>query len=359
MQFWKFKGLSYLKNFFVNYVSDIKTPYSAQIELTLQCMANCKFCAIPSIPKSLKNPEMSTNEVKSIIDQIVDLGILALSFTGGEPTLRHDLPELINYAGYHNNLTTGLATNGYYLPDLFKHNSFMGLDYILLSLDFPDAKHHDRMRALNVFEKVIESIALAQKHNINVIISTNVMKSNLKYLPELCELAEKLDCSIELYPCEDIIRTYDGRQFQANGVNDLIPDLHLWAELVKSLRKNYKNVLTDLFSIESIEKGAFGGNPKYQNILRCHVAEAYLFIRHNGFIDFPCKINPLISFNALKYPLSDIYRSEKVIEIMKQHDSYDFCDHCRLGCSIAASLTARWPSIYEKYIKSIFRGNLR
>lgn len=359
MHFWKFKGLSYLKNYFVNKVSDIKTPYSAQIELTLRCMGKCEFCSIPFIPHSLKNPEMNTEQVKKIIADIADLGVVALSFTGGEPTLREDLAELINYAGISHNLTTGLATNGYYLPQLLKKNFLSGLDYILLSLDFPTRDLHNKLRGINVFEKVIDSINLAHKKEINVIISTNVMKQNLQYLPEICQMAEKLGCSMELYPCEDIIRTYNGTQYRAKNVEKLIPSLHLWAKVIKRLHKDHKNVLTDLITIEAIERGGFGGIPKFQDILRCHVASAYLFIRHNGYVDFPCKINPILSFNALKYPLPSIYKSPKVIEIMKKHDSFAFCSHCRLGCAVASSMTAKWSTIYEKYIKSIFRGNLR
>jgi MoaA/NifB/PqqE/SkfB family radical SAM enzyme len=322
-------------------------------------MGKCEFCSIPSIPKSLKNPEMNTEEVKKIIADVADLGVVALSFTGGEPTLRHDLAELINYAGISHNLTTGLATNGYFLPQLLRENSLSGLDYILLSLDFPTHELHNKLRGINVFEKVIKSINLAHKKYINVIISTNVMKKNLKYLPEICQMAEKLGCSIELYPCEDIIRSYNGTHYRAKNVEKLIPRLHLWAKFIKRLHKDHKNVLTDLVTIEAIERGGFGGNPKFQDLLRCHVASAYLFIRHNGFVDFPYKINPILSFNALKNPLSSIYKSPKVIEIMKEHDSFEFCSHCRLGCAVASSMTAKWSTIYEKYIKSIFRGNLR
>lgn len=359
MQFWNFKGLSYIRNYFMNNLSDIKIPYSAQIELTLRCMGNCRFCSIPSIPKSLKNPEMTTEQIKKIINQIVDLGIVALSFTGGEPTIRNDLPELIYHAGVHHNLTTGLATNGFYLPKLLENNSISGLDYILLSLDFPDAELHDNMRGIEVYKKVIRSINLANSQDINVIISTNVMKKNLELLPKICELAEDLNCSIELYPCEDIVRCYNGHKYRADDVEELIPNLDLWAKTIRRLYKDYKNVLTDLISIKAIEKGGFGGDPKYQDLLRCNVAGAYLFIRHNGYIDFPCKIHPLISFNVLKYPLSKIYRSSKVIDIMKNHDSFDFCNHCRLGCALTSSMTAKWRTIYEKYIKSVFRGNLR
>ena len=303
---------------------------------------------------------MSTKQIKQLIDQIADLGVLALSFTGGEPTLRKDLPELIHYTGVIHDFMNGIATNGYLLPRLFKKNKLKGLDYILLSLDYPNAELHNKMRGLNVFDKVIESIKLANRNGIKPIISTVVMKDNLKYLEDICELAEKLNCSIEMYPCEDIIRNYSENSYHIDKIDDLIPEISSWANIMRSLRRKYKNILTDPVSIKVVEHGGFGGYPSYhQKTLRCHVAEAYIFISHDGFVHYPCKIHPLISFDASKYSLHNIYYSEKVRDIMKQHDNYDFCDNCRLGCAIASSIPTRWKTVYSKYVKGFLDGNLR
>jgi MoaA/NifB/PqqE/SkfB family radical SAM enzyme len=301
---------------------------------------------------------MTTNQIKDIIEQIADLGIVSLSFTGGEPTLRKDLPELIRYAGIKKDLITGLATNGSYLPTLLRKKTLQGLDYILLSLDFPYADQHNKMRGIPLFDKVLESIRLANQKDVNIILSTNVMKTNLNLLPEICQLADKFNCSIELFPCENIIRYYNGKKFQAKNVDTLIPNLHLWAKIIRGLQKEFKNVITDQFSIQVIERGGFGGIPKLQNIMRCHVAEAYLFIRHDGTISFPCKIHPLLSFNALEKPLRTLFNLKEVRKIMNKNDDFEFCDGCRLGCAVSSSLTARWPTIYEKYIRNILRGNL-
>lgn len=348
-----------LKNFLLNNLTEKRRrPYSAQIEITLRCMANCRFCCIPSIPDTFKQKEMSTSQIKQIIDQVSDLGVLSLSFTGGEPSLREDLPELIRYSGIEKRLITGLATNGYNIPYLLNHKLLKGLNYILLSLDYPNAHLHDKMRGITVFDKVIQSISLAEKQNINVIISTNVMKSNIKMLPEICQLAQKFGCSIELYPCENIIRSYNGRHFQAENASKLIPDLQLWAKIVKGLQKKYNNVITDQYSVQVIESGGFGGVPKHQSIMRCHVAEAYLFIRHDGTISFPCKLHPLVSYNVLSHSLQSIYNSPQVIDMMRSHDDFEFCDGCRLGCAITSSLTAKWPTFYEKYVRNVLRGNL-
>lgn len=303
---------------------------------------------------------MSTEQIKKLIDQIADLGVLALSFTGGEPTLRSDLPDLIYHTGVVHDFMNGIATNGYLLPKLFKNRKLEGLDYILLSLDYPNAELHNRMRGINVFDKVIESIKLANKNEIKPVISTVVMKDNIKYLEDMCELAESLNCSIEIYPCEDIIRDYSKNSYRIENVNDLIPDVSLWANIMRSLRTKYKNILTDPVSIEVVENGGFGGYPLYhQKTLRCHVAEAYLFISHDGYVHYPCKIHPISSFNSLKHSLYNIYYSEQVKDIMKKHDSYEFCQNCRLGCAIASSIPTRWKTVYSKYIKGFLDGNLR
>ena len=343
----------------MNNFTNKKIPYSAQIELTLRCNGKCPFCSIHSLPESILGTDMTTEQIKYLIDELANLGVLALSFTGGEPTLRKDLPELIYHTGVIHNFMNGIATNGYLLPKLLKEYSMEGLDYILLSLDYPTADKHNKMRGIKVFDKIIESIHLANKRDIKVIISTVVMKDNIHLMDDICQLAENLGCSIEIYPCEDIIRDYPNISYQIQNIQEIIPDISIWANQIRLLRKNHRNILTDPFSVDVVQKG-FGGFPSYnQKILRCHVAEAYLFISHDGFISYPCKIHPIIKFNALKYPVSTIYYSDKVKEIMKMHDSYYFCDSCRLGCAIASSIPTRWKTVYAKYIKGFIEGGLR
>lgn len=352
--------LRYVKNFTLNKFTERKVPYSAQIELTLRCNASCPFCSFPLMPHSLSSNEMTTDQVKFIIDQIADLGVNCLSFTGGEPTLRKDLPELIYYTGIVHDFINGIATNGYLMPKLFKENGKLeGLDYILLSLDYPTPDLHDRKRGIKVFDKVLETIELATKRDVKVIISTVVMKDNLSLLEKVCELAEKLNCSIELFPCENIVREFYGKKYYIENVNDMIPQIPIWANTIRNLKTKFKNILTDLITIKVIEQGGFGGNSKfYQDILRCNVAESYLFVSYDGLVDYPCKIHPINSFNALIHPLSKIYNSKEVRSIMEQHDSYDFCNGCRLGCSIASSLPAKWKTLAVKYILGYLNGNL-
>jgi MoaA/NifB/PqqE/SkfB family radical SAM enzyme len=353
--------LKYLRNFLINSFTNIRVPYSAQIEITLKCNAQCPFCTFPLLSNGLKKEEMTTIQVKKLINQIADLGINALSFTGGEPTLRHDLPELIHYSGVKNDLLTGIATNGYLMPSILKRNrNLPGLDYILISLDYPTKEQHDNLRGIKVFDRVIETIKCAHKEGIKVIVSTVVMNDNLHLLEDMCILAQSLNASIELFPCEDIVRKFQNQLFSIQQIEQIIPNIQAWSNIIHYLRKHYKNVLTDPVSIEIINRGGFGGFPNFhQGIMRCHVVEAYLFIRFDGCIDFPCKIYPLLSIDATQHSLAHILRSKQVMELRDLHDEHEFCDGCRLGCAIASSLTTDWKSLYAKYVTGFLRGNLK
>jgi len=332
-------------------------PYSAQIEVTLRCNANCPFCFVNSLPDAYINNEMNTEQIKSIIDQLDELGVTTLSLTGGEPTLRKDLKELVYYMGVEHNFINGITSNGLLLPKLIP--KFEGLDFILTSIDYPTAEMHDRFRGIKLFDKVIEAINLANKKNIKVIISTVVMKGNLGFLEDICELAENLDCSIELYPCEDILWNVSDQILKVENVQELIPNLSQWANKIRDLRTKFRNILTDPISLDIIENGGFGGTPYYQDILRCNVAKNYMFIRHDGFIEFPCKLHPAKRFNVLNHSFSEIYKSKEVRDIMKLHDDYDFCKGCRLGCAVVSSLPSSWYALYSKYVRGFFSGNLR
>jgi MoaA/NifB/PqqE/SkfB family radical SAM enzyme len=346
----------FFKNYLLNTFTPRKIPYSAQIEITLRCNAKCPFCAVNSFPDSYVNNEMTTDQIKTVIDQLARIGINALSITGGEPTLRKDLPEIISYLGKEHDFITGITSNGYLLPDILP--KLEGLDYILTSIDYPTAELHDKSRGIKVFDKVIKSIEIANKKNIKVIISTVVMKDNLHLLEDICQLAERLNCAIELYPCEDIIWNLSGKSYHVENIQNLIPNLSEWANKIRRLRTKFQNILTDPLTIDIVEKGGFGGIPRHQEILRCYVAEMYLFIRHDGYIDYPCKIHPIKSYNLFNHSLFKIYNSQEVIEIMNQHDNFSFCNGCRLGCAIMASIPKRWTTIYSKYLKGYFAGNL-
>ena len=115
------------------YSKDISAPYRMDIALTYQ--SNSEESAKVAPTDRVKR-ELSTEEWESALDKIWDAGIPHVNFTGGEPTLRPDLVDLVKYAEKIG-LVTGLLTDGTRLtePAFLKQLLESGLDHIMILFD--------------------------------------------------------------------------------------------------------------------------------------------------------------------------------------------------------------------------------
>ncbi len=125
----------------------IKFPVLSEIALTYRCNNRCTFCYASAPDRGHDVPEMTTDQVKCIIDKIATQAhVPMISFTGGEPTLRPDLPELVAYAKSRK-MRTNLITNGTRCANagwVARLKEF-GLDSAQVSLEAADAAVHNRI----------------------------------------------------------------------------------------------------------------------------------------------------------------------------------------------------------------------
>jgi MoaA/NifB/PqqE/SkfB family radical SAM enzyme len=351
LNYWRF-----LKNFILNNYSfnQCYKPLNAQIELTCKCNAKCVFCSMwtKEFLREL-DPDMTTKEVRHVIDGLAKLGVFVITFTGGEPTLRKDLPELIDYAA-SKGIMPAMVTNGYFLEDMIKSGKLNNVEWIMVSIDWPDAEHHDKYRGIKVFDRAMAGIRAAVLERKQVLISTVITNENIHHMETMVKIARKLDCMIELLPVEDIIREQEGSVHVVDNIDGMIPDLHEYAEEIRRLEKIYPNLVTDVVTASIIEAGGFGN----QKLLHCNTASTYIFVKSSGEMVYPCKIHPLLKVNVKKLSPYDVYHSIEVRNIQKKRDSFPFCKGCRLGCAIATSIPSRWSTLYLKYMKAFFNGNL-
>src|SRR5712691_2222633 len=83
-------------------------PLAVLAELTHRCPLQCPYCSNP-IDLERASHELTTEEWKGVMDQLASLGVLQFHFSGGEPTVRKDLVELVRHAaslGLYTNLIT-------------------------------------------------------------------------------------------------------------------------------------------------------------------------------------------------------------------------------------------------------------
>lgn len=173
-----------------------KIPALAMLAVTFRCQCNCVHCSAGIYEKD--EEELDLQSWKEVIDQLSRLGIPRIYFTGGEPLLRKDIFELINYTSAHGHIVF-LETNGAMLSnEVVKKLKQAGVSSIDISLDSHSSKIHDSLRGMEgVFNKVIEGIKICKKERINTVISTYASKRSIASgdLKKVIELAKKLKVS--------------------------------------------------------------------------------------------------------------------------------------------------------------------
>jgi radical SAM protein with 4Fe4S-binding SPASM domain len=176
---------------------EIKFPVLSEIALTYRCNNACRFCYAFS-PYRESN-EMATAEVKKVIDIIADdAKAPSLSFTGGEPTLREDLFELIAY-GREKGLRVNLITNGRRCSskEFVQMLVDAGLNSAQVSIEGPDAATHDYIVGVpGAFEQTVEGIKNLRETDIYTHCNSTICRPNLDHLEEMVDFfADELNLS--------------------------------------------------------------------------------------------------------------------------------------------------------------------
>ena len=159
-------------------------PILTSFAVTYRCNESCLYCEIPS--RARHDGEPSTDDMKSLIDQVAGAGASSMSFFGGEPLIREDLAELVLHAR-NSNLSTNITTNGILLtPGLAAELIDAGLDSLNVSLDSSAGDYVNRMRntpgafpgAVSAISAMASERRKKQSHTPNISVSTVLTSLN-------------------------------------------------------------------------------------------------------------------------------------------------------------------------------------
>lgn len=232
--------------------------------ITNKCPNNCKYCDIGRI----KTKELSLEENFRIIDQLSKLGTEVVSFTGGEPLLKDNIEEIIDYCkqkGFY----VRVNSSGYGLD---KMKSIEMIDMIRLSLDGPE-EVHDYQRGKGSFQEMIKALDISKKHNVNVNINCVITKHNLDYLNFLFNFAKLHKCFITFQPVTPHPYSKD--------ITSLYPS-----------EKKYKDVIQKIIDEKKRNKYIANSNAALKHlknffeepIIECKVGKVSCRIEPDGFI---------------------------------------------------------------------------
>lgn len=160
--------------------------------ITRQCNLKCVHCYAQAKNTAFDN-ELSLSEGKHLIDDLAEFGVPVMLFSGGEPLVRKDLPELAAYA-VKKGMRAVISTNGTLItPRIAQTLKDIGLSYVGISLDGMKAIN-DRFRGVKgAFGSALKGIENCKKAGIKVGLRFTVNKSNADQIPEIFKLLKKMD----------------------------------------------------------------------------------------------------------------------------------------------------------------------
>jgi Fe-coproporphyrin III synthase len=179
-----------------NNTLNLKVPASASERrpivvwnITRACNLKCIHCYNDSGMKKASK-EISTYKAKQVLDDLAQFGVPSVLFSGGEPLIRPDLFELLEYA-HLLGLRTVISTNGTLITkEISQIISKAGVTYVGISLDgIGDV--NDKFRGVNgAFEKAVSGIKNAQEAGVRVGLRLTLTKRNLQDLERIFDFFE-------------------------------------------------------------------------------------------------------------------------------------------------------------------------
>lgn len=268
------------------------------------CNQKCVHCyAAGQTQGNVK--ELTTSEWKKVIDRCRKAGIPQVTFTGGEPTMREDLVELVDYSKW---FVTRVNTNGVLLTkELCKKLYEASLDSIQITFYSSNREIHNELVGVNNFDKTVEGIKNALEAGLNVSINTPLCTTNKDYVETLKFLHE---LGVKYVSCSGLIVTGNAQKEESKQLQ-LSSD-----ELYKILQDSVKYCNENLIEISFTSPGWIE-NKKVEelglDIPSCGACLSNMAVAPNGDV-VPCQSwlssNGRLG-NMLKDKWKDIWQSKK------------------------------------------------
>jgi len=197
-------------------------PYRMDLALTYRCNDACAHC-YNARPRDY--PELETEAWKRILTQLREIGVPHICFTGGEPTLRRDLPELVAHAQAQGQVT-GLLTNGRRLSDerFVESLAAAGLDHVQVTLESSRESVHDAMvGAPGAWKQTVAGIRNVLRSGQYLMTNTTLLRDNADHLAETIDFAAAL--GVPTIGCNALIHSGHGARVGTGLPESSLPAL--------------------------------------------------------------------------------------------------------------------------------------
>ncbi len=158
--------------------------------VTRRCNLKCVHCYAHATEEAVSD-ELTFTEGKALIDDLAAFGVPVLLFSGGEPLVRKDLPELAEYA-VQQGMRAVISTNGTLItPKMAQKLKAIGLSYVGISLDGMESINDEFRGIAGAFKSAMKGIQNCQDAGIKVGLRFTINKANATEVPKIFDLLEE------------------------------------------------------------------------------------------------------------------------------------------------------------------------
>ena len=248
-------------------------PVAIRWTLTHKCTSRCIYCNI----YEQKTPELTTDQIRGLLDQVAAAGTKRISFSGGDPLVRKDFGEIIDHA-----VSLGISCSINSCGALVVRNldAIRKLDLVKISLDGPE-KIHDLQKGKGSFRRAMDAADALRKAGVRYTFACTIAKYSVDHLVDVLRIAEQHNTLVAFQPLKEL---YMG----VHNIDDISPDLTTFKREVRKLidikRSGNRHIRNSLRGLRHIWDW-----PNYER-LECAGGKIFCMIETDGRVT-PCDRN--------------------------------------------------------------------
>jgi len=287
-------------------------PLSVQLDLTYRCNERCVHCYLDHEDHG----EMTTSEIKDLLDQLAEAGVFFLTLSGGEILMRRDFFEIVEYARMRA-FCVKLKTNAVLIREKEAERlRDLDVESIQISIYSHRPEVHDAITKMpGSLKRSINAIRFLRSQGLHVTIANVLMLQNLQDYPGVRALGAELGVEVTIDPT--ITPKMDGDR----SLLDLNID-----------QSALEHVFREAGMLENVGESCsppVGPDDEVLDSLPCSAGHTACYVSPYGDV-YPCVQFPLPSGNVRSNKFLDIWRHSPQLNEVRSITTRDLagCSHC-------------------------------
>ncbi len=311
----------------------LNVPLSVQLDLTYRCNERCIHCYLDHDDHG----EMTTAEIKDLLDQMADAGVFYLNISGGEILMRRDFFEILEHARART-FCIKLKTNGVLIREKEAERlRALGVESVQISIYSHRPEVHDAITKMpGSFRKSIEAVRLLRKQGLRVTMANVLMTQNAQDYLGVSALAAELDAKFTIDPTITPMMDGDRSILSLNVANDTLEEVFRTEALVGN--------------VEEFCAPPRGVDEEALDMFPCSAGHTACYVSPYGDV-YPCVQFPLPTGNVRRTKFLDIWRDSPQFKEVRSITLRDMpsCSQCTHGATCT-----RCPGL--AYLEGNMRG---